>query len=323
MSESPETPHPTHAQTPEATPDSAPEQSQAARPVTPGSQASFGTYGGRPVSFVRRGTRLQGRRQQAWEQHSDRWALDVPRHIANTSVHPDYVFDAAAEFGRTAPLVVEIGSGLGDAVCHAAEENPDWDFLAVEVYTPGLANTIIKINSRKLGNVRVVEANAPEVLATMLPAGSVSEVWVFFPDPWHKSRHHKRRLIQPEFTALVAAALKPGGLFRVATDWSNYAVHVRDVMAGSADFVNLHDGERRGPESPLTQVWQSGVESLVGGAPVKEGRAPVSTEHTGPNGGVDETGGWAPRFEGRIRTSFENKAHEAGRLIFDLCYRRL
>jgi tRNA (guanine-N7-)-methyltransferase len=113
---------------------------------------------------------------------------------------------------------------------------------------------MIKINSRKLSNVRVVEANAPEVLATMLPAGSVSEVWVFFPDPWHKSRHHKRRLIQPEFAALVAAALKPGGLFRVATDWSNYAVHVRDVMAGSADFVNLHDGERRGPESPLTQV---------------------------------------------------------------------
>ncbi|MFY9633143.1 MAG: tRNA (guanine-N7)-methyltransferase, partial [Cellulosimicrobium cellulans] len=184
------------------------------------------------------------------------------------------------------------------------------------------ANTIIKINSRGLKNVRVVEANAPEVLATMLPAGSVSELWVFFPDPWHKSRHHKRRLIQPEFAALAARALEPGGLWRIATDWSNYAVHVRDVLADSPDFENLHTGERHGPESPLTQVWQSGVESLVGGAPVREGRAPVSTEHTGPNEGVDETGGWAPRFEGRIRTSFEAKAHEAGRLIFDLCYRR-
>ena len=100
-------------------------------------------------------------------------------------------------------------------------------------------------------------------------------------------------------------------------------MHVRDVLAGSTAFVNMHDGERRGPESPLTHVWQTGVESLVGGAPVKEGRAPVSTEHTGPNEGIDETGGWAPRFEGRIRTSFENKAHEAGRLIFDLCYRRV
>ncbi|BAS15807.1 tRNA (guanine-N(7)-)-methyltransferase [Arthrobacter sp. Hiyo8] len=117
------------------TPES-PETPQSSRPVTPGSQASFGTYGGRPVSFVRRGTRLQGRRQAAWEEHSDRWAIQVPRHVANTSVHPDYVFDAEAEFGRKAPLIVEIGSGLGDAVCHAAEENPDKDFLAVEVYTP-------------------------------------------------------------------------------------------------------------------------------------------------------------------------------------------
>ncbi|GAA2138127.1 tRNA (guanosine(46)-N7)-methyltransferase TrmB [Arthrobacter humicola] len=317
MSESPETPG-----TPEMPLSGAPDETQLPRPVTPGSQASFGTYGGRPVSFVRRGTRLQGRRQAAWEEHADRWAVEVPRHVANTSVHPDYVFDAEAEFGRKAPLIVEIGSGLGDAVCHAAEENPDKDFLAVEVYTPGLANTLIKINSRKLSNVRVVEANAPEVLATMLPAGSVTELWVFFPDPWHKSRHHKRRLIQPAFADLAARAIRPGGIFRIATDWSNYAVHVREVMAASAEFENLHEGERAGADSPLTHVWESGVESRVGGAPVKEGRAPVSTEHTGPNEGVDGTGGWAPRFEGRILTSFENKAHEAGRLIFDLSYRR-
>ena len=97
---------------------------------------------------------------------------------------------------------------------------------------------------------------------------------------------------------------------------------MRDVLTGSADFDNLHEGERAGEASPLTQVWESGVESLVGGAPVKEGRAPVSTEHTGPNEGTDGTGGWAPRFEGRILTSFEGKAHEAGRLIFDLTYRR-
>ncbi|MEV4954394.1 MULTISPECIES: tRNA (guanosine(46)-N7)-methyltransferase TrmB [Paenarthrobacter] len=293
------------------------------RPVTPGSQASFGTYGGRPVSFVRRGTRLQGRRQAAWEEHAERWAIQVPRHVANTSVHPDYTFDAEAVFGRKAPLIVEIGSGLGDAVVHAAEQNPDKDFLAVEVYTPGLANTIIKINSRGLTNVRVVEANAPEVLESMLPEGSVSELWVFFPDPWHKARHHKRRLIQPAFASVAAKALAKGGYWRIATDWSNYAVHVREVLAGSTEFENMHEGERSGEESPLTQVWQSGVESVVGGAPVREGRAPVSTEHTGPNEGVDEEGGWAPRFDGRIRTSFENKAHEAGRMIFDLTYRKL
>lgn len=94
-------------------------QDGSARPITPGSQAAEGTYRMQPVSFVRRGTRLQGRRQQAWDDHSDTLAVDVPRHISDTSVHPEYVFDAAAEFGRTAPLIVEIGSGLGDAVIHA------------------------------------------------------------------------------------------------------------------------------------------------------------------------------------------------------------
>jgi tRNA (guanine-N7-)-methyltransferase len=296
---------------------------QSPRPITPGSQASFGTYRDTPVSFVRRGTRLQGRRQQAWEEHSDKYVLDIPRHVADTSVHPDYTFDVEAEFGRKAPLIVEVGSGLGEAVCHAAEENPDKDFLAVEVYTPGLANTLIRINQRGLSNVRVVQANAPEVLGSMLPAGSVSELWVFFPDPWHKARHHKRRLIQPAFAKVAARALEKDGLWRIATDWSNYAVHVRDVLAGSTEFENAHEGERTGVESPLTQVWESGVEAMVGGAPVKEGRAPVSTQHTGPSEGTDEIGGWAPRFDGRTRTSFENKAHEAGRMIFDLTYRRL
>ncbi|QTF72686.1 tRNA (guanosine(46)-N7)-methyltransferase TrmB [Arthrobacter woluwensis] len=292
------------------------------RPVTEGSQASFGTYRRNPVSFVRRGTRLQGRRQEAWDEYADRFVVDVPRHVADTSVHPDYRFDAEAAFGRKAPLVVEIGSGLGEAVTHAAAEHPEWDFLAVEVYTPGLANTLVKIAQAGLTNVRVVQANAPEVLTTMLPAGSAHQVWVFFPDPWHKAKHHKRRLIQPAFAEQVAQALEPGGLWRIATDWSNYAVHARDVVNASPAFENLHDGERAGEDSPLTQVWASGVETVVGGAPVREGRAPVSTGHTGPNEGVDELGGWAPRFEGRTLTSFERKALEAGRMVFDLTYRR-
>ncbi|MDP5228186.1 MULTISPECIES: tRNA (guanosine(46)-N7)-methyltransferase TrmB [Arthrobacter] len=298
------------------------EQHQTHHPITEGSQASFGTYRRNPVSFVRRGTRLQGRRQAAWDEYADRWVVDVPRQVADTSVHPDYVFDAEAAFGRTAPLVVEIGSGLGEAVTHAAAEHPEWDFLAVEVYTPGLANTLMKIAQGGLTNVRVVQANAPEVLSTMLPAGSVNQVWVFFPDPWHKAKHHKRRLIQPAFAEQVAQALEPGGLWRIATDWSNYAIHAREVLDGSADFDNVHEGERSGADSPLTQVWASGVETVVGGAPVREGRAPVSTSHTGPNEGVDQDGGWAPRFEGRTLTSFERKALEAGRMVFELTGKR-
>ncbi|ALE07308.1 tRNA (guanine-N7)-methyltransferase [Arthrobacter sp. ERGS1:01] len=275
-----------------------------ARPVTPGSQAAEGTYRAQPVSFVRRGTRLQGRRQQAWDDHSDALAVDVPRHIADTSVHPEFVFDAAAEFGRTAPLVVEIGSGLGDAVVHAAKENPEKDFLAVEVYTPGLAQTIQKIVAAGISNVRVVQANAPEVLSTMLPAGSVSEVWVFFPDPWHKAKHNKRRMVKDTFAPLVARVLAEGGLWRLATDWSTYAEQMRDVGAESSDFVNVHDGERTGVDSPLTEARRSGVD------------CEVSDE-------LDTAGGWSPRFDGRILTSFENKAHKAGRVIFDLTFRRV
>ncbi len=275
----------------------------SARPVTPGSQAAEGTYRAQPVSFVRRGTRLQGRRQQAWDDHSDTLAVDVPRHISDTSVHPEYVFNAAEEFGRTAPLVVEIGSGLGDAVVYAAKENPDMDFLAVEVYTPGLAQTIQKIVANKLTNVRVVQANAPEVLSTMLPTGSVNQVWVFFPDPWHKTKHNKRRMVKDTFAPLVARVLSPGGTWRLATDWSTYAEQMREVGTDSKEFTNPHDGERKSAESPLTQARLSGVDCEQSNEP-------------------DDIGGWAPRFDGRVLTSFENKAHKAGRVIFDLAFRR-
>jgi tRNA (guanine-N7-)-methyltransferase len=297
---------PASAPVPPASPDGrkAPRsQDGTPRPVTPGSQAAEGTYRTQPVSFVRRGTRLQGRRQKAWDDHAATLAVDVPRHIADTSVHPEYVFDAAAEFGRTAPLVVEIGSGLGEAVVHAAKESPDKDFLAVEVYTPGLAQTIQKIVAAEIGNVRVVQANAPEVLGTMLPAGTVSEVWVFFPDPWHKTKHNKRRMVKDSFAPLVSRVLAPGGLWRLATDWSAYAEQMRAVGAASPDFDNVHDGERAGAASPLTQARLTGVDRE-------------------PSDEPDTDGGWAPRFVGRILTSFENKAHKAGRVIFDLTFRR-
>lgn len=276
----------------------------------------------RTVSFVRRGNRLQGRRQQAWNDYAEKYVIDVPRDKTDTSVHPDFVFDADAAFDREAPLVVEIGSGLGEAVCHAAEQDPARNFLALEVYKPGLAQTLLRVGQKGLRNVRVVQANAPEVLATMLPAGSVNELWVFFPDPWHKTRHHKRRLVQENFVGLAARVLEPGGLWRLATDWSSYAIQMRDVADASEDFDNVHVGERSGADSPLTRVWESGVEKVVGGAPVREGKLPVSTGNASEGEGMDDIGGWAPRFEGRALTSFEQKAHEAGREIFDLTYRR-
>ncbi len=279
-------------------------------------------YGVQTVSFVRRGSRLQGRRELAWEQYRERFAIDVPRNMSDTSVHSDFRLDVDATFGRVAPLTVEVGSGLGEAVTAAAQNHPERNFLAVEVYLPGLAQTLYRVGQLGLENVRVVQANAPEALETMLEPGSVSELWVFFPDPWHKKRHLKRRLVQRSFAELAARILEPGGVWRLATDWSDYAVQMRSVLAESPEFKNLHEGECSGLESPLTQVWASGVERVVGGAPVREGKLPVSTGNASVGDDEDSTGGWAPRFAGRELTSFENKAHEAGRMIFDLAYRR-
>ncbi|MBG6224420.1 tRNA (guanine-N7-)-methyltransferase [Arthrobacter sp. CAN_A2] len=276
-----------------------------------------------PVSFVRRGSRLQGRRREAWDELAAAFLLDVPRvHNADTSVAPGFVLDVEAAFGRSAPLVVEVGSGLGEAITHAAELDPDRDHLALEVYRPGLAQTMLRISQKDLTNVRTAQVDAAEAFAGMIPASFVAELWTFFPDPWHKARHHKRRLVKEDYVDLAARVIAPGGLFRLATDWSSYAVQMRAVLDAHPHFENLHDGERSGADSPLTQVWESGVESVVGGAPVREGRDPVSTGNTGVNEGTDMLGGWAPRFEGRPLTSFENKAIQAGRTVFDLAYRR-
>ncbi|MFC4806677.1 tRNA (guanosine(46)-N7)-methyltransferase TrmB [Falsarthrobacter nasiphocae] len=274
----------------------------------------------RPVSFVRRGSRLQGRRKDAWAELSGDYLIDVPRTGPDTSVDPGYVFDAEAAFGRKAELVVEIGSGLGEAIAHAAAENPDRNFLALEVYKPGLANTMLKIRALGLTNVRVAQVNAPEALATMLPEGSVQEVWVFFPDPWHKTKHRKRRLVQPDLVPLVRRVLPTGGLWRLATDWSDYAQQMRDVLDGASAFENVHAGERTGSASPLTRVWREGLEN-VAGVEARAGSKAVKTETARDE--TDERGGWAPRFEGRTLTSFESKAHSAGREIFDLTYRAL
>lgn len=238
-----------------------------------------------PYSFVRRGDRLSPKRQKAWDEHAGQWVLEIPRVMTDTSVDPSYRLDREAAFGRVAPLVVEIGSGLGEAIVAHAAEHPELDHLAVEVYKPGIADLLMKAAQAGVTNVRVAQANAPEVLEHMLEPGSVHELWVFFPDPWHKTRHHKRRLVSPGFAELAARVLEPGGIWHLATDWQEYAVVMREVLdAADADFENLHPGPLADDEHPDT--------------------------------------GWAPRWEGRILTSFERKATEAGRVPRDLAYRR-
>ncbi|MEQ6896805.1 tRNA (guanosine(46)-N7)-methyltransferase TrmB [Microbacterium sp. KR10-403] len=181
--------------------------------------------------------------ERAWAELSPRYLIDVPREVSTTSVAHDARIDPEAVWGRSASLVVEIGSGQGHAIVHAASSRPDVDFLAVEVFKAGLARTMKDADAAGAGNLRLAEANAPEVLEHLLPEESVDELWVFFPDPWHKKRHVKRRLIAPEFTALAGRALKPGGVLRLATDWEDYALQMVEVMDAAPGFRRAFEGE--------------------------------------------------------------------------------
>lgn len=219
----------------------------------------------RTVSFVRRDNRLRPRLQRTWDEHHRTWVLDVPRAQASMSVAPDYLLDQVRDFGRVAPLVVEIGSGTGDAIIQGALASPGSNFLAVEVYRPGMAATLAKIVRHDLTNVRLVQADAVQVLQHMLGRASVAEIWVFFADPWHKNRHHKRRLVNPVFAELAASRLVRGGTLRLATDWADYARQMRDVLAACGCLTNRYDG---GPAGLQT-----------GFAPRFEGRVMTRFEH--------------------------------------------
>ena len=194
------------------------------------------TFRAKPVSFVRRSGRMTPSQERAWEESRERYLLDIPHGPAATSVADGATGDPAEIFGRVAPLVVEVGSGQGHQILHAAAARPDTDFLAVEVFRAGLARTVIRAELEGLANLRLAEVNAPELLEKYLPEGSVSEIWVFFPDPWKKSRHHKRRLVDEEFARVAARALRPRGVLRLATDWEHYAEKMRETLDAASEF---------------------------------------------------------------------------------------
>ncbi|WP_309128110.1 tRNA (guanosine(46)-N7)-methyltransferase TrmB [Microbacterium sp.] len=201
------------------------------------------TFRDEPVSFVRRSGRMSEAQERAFAELAPRYLLDVPRDVAHTSVHPDARLDPASAYGRTARLIVEIGSGQGHAIVSAASARPEDDFLAVEVFRAGLARTMLDADKAGARNLRLIEANAPEVLSTFLPESAASEVWIFFPDPWHKKRHTKRRLVRTGFPATAARAIADDGVLRLATDWEDYAVQMREVLDASPQFERAFDGD--------------------------------------------------------------------------------
>lgn len=166
--------------------------------------------------------------------------------------------DVATLFGRDAPLVVEVGSGMGEATALMAAADPARDLLAVDVHLQGLGRLLRRVEEAGLTNVRVAEGDAVELIREMLAPGAVDEVRVFFPDPWPKSRHAKRRLVQTSFLDLVASRLRPGGIVHVATDWAPYATQVQSLLAQHPSYDVVHLGPRP-KHRPLTRFEQQGL----------------------------------------------------------------
>jgi tRNA (guanine-N7-)-methyltransferase len=204
----------------------------------------------RPIrSFVLRAGRMGTGQQRALQDLG-------PRFMLPYQATP---LDPAAIFGRSAPLVLEIGFGMGDATAQIAAAQPGVDFVGVEVHEPGVGALLKHIGESALGNLRIVQHDAVEVLRHMIPAASLDGVHIFFPDPWHKKRHHKRRLIQPPLVELLASRLKPGGRLHCATDWEDYAQQMLEVLSACPLLQNSADGYAPRPDyRPLTKFEARG-----------------------------------------------------------------
>jgi tRNA (guanine-N7-)-methyltransferase len=179
-------------------------------------------------SYVRRAGRTTTGQAKAFEELG-------PRFLLPFSPAP---LDAEAAFGRVAPLVLEIGFGMGEATAHIARLRPQDNFLCCEVHEPGVGALLKRIGEHGIGNIRILQHDAVEVLDQMLPEATLDGVHIFFPDPWHKKKHHKRRLIQPALVAKLARRLKPGAYLHCATDWEPYAQQMLEVLSAEPLLVN-------------------------------------------------------------------------------------
>ena len=172
----------------------------------------------------------------------------------------DAVLDADAVFGRRAPTILEIGFGMGDATAHIAALLPEHDFIGCEVHEPGVGALLKRIGEQGLTNLRIVQHDAVQVLEHMIAPASLAGIHIFFPDPWHKKRHHKRRLIQPAFVAQLASRLAPGGYLHCATDWEPYAQQMLAVLSAEPALLNTAQGYAPKPAyRPLTKFENRGL----------------------------------------------------------------
>jgi len=233
-------------------------------------------------SFVKRAGRTTLGQAKAFELYSQQFVLP----------YQTQPLDFQATFGRSAPLVLEIGFGMGDATAHIAGLLPNTDFIGCEVHEPGVGALLKLIGERSLSNLRILQHDAVEVIDHMLPENSLDGVHIFFPDPWHKTRHNKRRLIQSPLVAKLAARLKPGGYLHCATDWAPYAQQILQVLRAEPKLKNSQS------ETLETLETLEKPESGVG------------------------LGGFAPKPDYRPLTKFEKRGLRLGHGVWDLVFIR-
>ena len=218
--------------------------------VTTDQHADAPTSHGHIRSFVLR----QGRVSNAQQRYYDEMMAKIGIPYA------DSLLDLDAVFGRRAPHILEIGFGMGETSAMIAAANPQNDYVGVEVHTPGVGSLCKLVAEKGLANQRIIQHDAVEVLRDMIPEGVLDGVHIFFPDPWPKARHHKRRLLQPPLVATLARRLKPGGYIHCATDWENYAEQMLEVLSSEPMLQNTADGYAPRPDyRPLTKFEQRGL----------------------------------------------------------------
>lgn len=201
-------------------------------------------------SFVLRQGRISNAQRRACEILLPQYGIPFSQNL----------LDLNQVFGREAPKILEIGFGMGDSTATIAQTLPDNDYLGIEVHTPGVGSLLNQIEKLALTNLRIIQHDAVEVLQHMLPAESLSGIHIFFPDPWPKAKHHKRRLIQPALVARLCEHLKPGGYIHVATDWEEYAIQILQVLSHEPQLSNTAlEYAPRPDHRPLTKFEQRGL----------------------------------------------------------------
>ena len=201
-------------------------------------------------SFVTRAGRLSTGQERGLKEFGPQFLIE----------HKKEALDYEQAFGRKAPVILEIGFGMGGTTAHIAKVMPEKDFIGVEVHTPGVGSLLKMIGEEGISNLRVIQHDAVEVLRDMIPAGSLAGVHIYFPDPWHKARHNKRRLIQPAFVKTLCEHLAPGGYIHLATDWEDYAVQMLEVLSAEPALQNTAEGYAPQPSyRPLTKFENRGL----------------------------------------------------------------